>query len=294
VAWQRLKLDAERRVADALGEILMDLGALSVSVMDAAAGTAREEPIFGEPGETARLWEACTLSALFTLDADVEEALAASARIAGLAAAPAHAVERLEDQDWVARTQELLAPVHASPRVWVVHSWHVPPDPAAVNVLVDPGTAFGTGGHATTRLCLAWLDEHVRGGETVLDWGTGSGILAIAALKLGAARAIGVDVDEEALRVAAANAQANDVAIDLHGARDAPVVEADLVVANILASPLKALAPLLARAVRPGGALALSGILVDQAAEVAAAYPDFAFDPPRAEEGWVLLGGRRG
>ena len=170
-----MKIRAERPAALLLVELLMDQGALSVSLEDAHAGTAEERPVFAEPGEPqGDGWDACTVSALFPLDADVPSALAAASAAAGLAAPPPFSIERLEEQDWVARTQELLAPLHASPRVWIVHTWHVPPDPGAVNVVIDPGTAFGTGGHATTRLCLEWLDERVRGGETVLDWGTGS------------------------------------------------------------------------------------------------------------------------
>ncbi len=295
MSWQNVKIRADRPAALHLVELLMDHGALSVSLEDARAGTPVERPVFAEPGEPrGELWDVCTVGALFPLDADVPAALAAAAAAAGLAAPPPFSIERLEEQDWVARTQELLAPLHVSRRVWIVHTWHTPPDPAAVNVLIDPGTAFGTGGHATTRLCLEWLDERVGGGEIVLDWGTGSGILAIAALRLGAARAVGVDLDPEAIRVARANAALNHAAVELFAPGGAPDVRADLVLANILANPLKTLAPTLTRATRPGGAIALSGLLANQVDEVAAFYRDaFSLDAPRVEDGWALLAGHR-
>jgi ribosomal protein L11 methyltransferase len=163
-----------------------------------------------------------------------------------------------------------------------------------VNLLLDPGLAFGTGSHASTRLCLRWLEQLIAGGETVLDYGCGSGILAIASLKLGAARAVGVDVDPQAIAVAEANARRNNVAAEFFESGALPAFASDLVVANILANPLKVLAPIVAGRCRPGGHVALSGILVEQTADVQRAYePWVAFDAPEEEEGWVCLSGRR-
>ncbi|HUF80371.1 MAG TPA: 50S ribosomal protein L11 methyltransferase, partial [Burkholderiales bacterium] len=185
-------------------------------------------------------------------------------------------------------------PIRISPRLWIVPSWHEPPDPAAVNLLLDPGLAFGTGSHPTTRLCLRWLEREIRGGESMIDYGCGSGILAIAAMKLGAARAAGVDIDERALVAGRDNALHNRVDVSFHSAAGAIRQPARIVVANILAHPLIVLAPLLARLTADGGRLALAGLLEDRAADVRAAYePWFDFDASAQDEGWVLLGATR-
>jgi ribosomal protein L11 methyltransferase len=185
-------------------------------------------------------------------------------------------------------------PVHVSPRVWVVPTWHTAPDAAAINLIIDPGLAFGTGTHPTTRLCLEWLDHNLRGGERVLDYGCGSGILAIAAMKLGAQRACGIDIDPQAVQAAQQNAQQNSVEITWATAEQDVAGPAQIVVANILANPLTVLAPLLARLTRSGGQIALSGILVEQADAVLEAYAeDFTMKRAATDEGWVLLTGRR-
>jgi ribosomal protein L11 methyltransferase len=178
--------------------------------------------------------------------------------------------------------------------LWIVPSWHAAPDPDAINVVLDPGLAFGTGTHSTTQLMLRWLERTVRGGEAVIDYGCGSGILAIAALKLGASIAYGFDLDQQALLAARHNAMQNQVQLQLSAGADASTGAVQIVVANILAHPLIVLAPLLAGRVRPGGLLALSGILADQAPEVLAAYRQW-FDIAVADhqEGWVLLSGLR-
>jgi ribosomal protein L11 methyltransferase len=176
----------------------------------------------------------------------------------------------------------------------VVPTWHTPPDPAAINLIIDPGLAFGTGTHSTTRLCLQWLDDHVRGGESVLDYGCGSGILAIAAVKLGAGHATGVDIDAAALLAARTNAMQNQVVMQFESAAQAASTVHDIVLANILANPLIMLAPLLARATRGGGHVVLSGILEQQAAEVSDTYSEwFAMSTAQHDEGWVLLSGVR-
>ncbi|HYK12817.1 MAG TPA: 50S ribosomal protein L11 methyltransferase, partial [Burkholderiales bacterium] len=213
---------------------------------------------------------------------------------AGLDSAVVVDVKPVADQDWVRATQNQFQPVRVSSRLWVVPTWHAAPDPAAVNLVIDPGLAFGTGTHATTRLCLKWLDTNLRGGESVLDYGCGSGILGIAALKLGAARATGVDIDPLALLAARHNAMQNQVHMAFVAAeRDAPE-PADIVLANILANPLTLLAPLLARLTRRGGHILLSGVLEHQAREVEDAYRA-AFDlaPLERDEGWVLISGSK-
>jgi ribosomal protein L11 methyltransferase len=213
---------------------------------------------------------------------------------AALPRSTAYEVRLIEEDDWVRRTQSQFTPQRITDRLWIVPTWHQPPVQHAVNVVLDPGLAFGTGTHPTTRLCLRWLDKHVHGGETVVDFGCGSGILAIAALKLGAGRASGVDIDPNAVEAARRNAAQNRVAATFVSAVDKLESPGDLVVANILAQPLIVLAPLIADLTLQRGRLALSGVLVEQADEVQNTYRAwYDFEPQDAEEGWVLLSGFR-
>jgi ribosomal protein L11 methyltransferase len=280
--------------AAALAEALEALGAVSTDITDADAGTAAESAIFAEPGADTGLWPRCRIVALLPLEADSEALLAAAFSAAGCAPLEAAGIDVLQDNDWVRETQRQFAPIRAGARLWIVPTWHEAPDATAVNIVLDPGAAFGTGSHPTTRLVLAWLEREVRGGEVVLDYGCGSGILAIAAMKLGAARAVAVDIDPLAVAAARYNASANAVDLDVRGV-DAPLdVAADLTVANILANPLRMLAPLLASHTRPGGRLALSGILAAQAGDVMQAYaPFFDMAEAGAEAEWVCLTGTR-
>lgn len=281
--------------ADAFGDALLEAGALAVSVEDADAGTAAERPLFGEPGAVpVGGWARNVLRALVEGDADVAATLEAAAAALGWERVPAHRVEPVPEEDWVRATEAQFDPIRISDRLWIVPSWHSPPDPAALSIVLDPGLAFGTGSHPTTQLCLRWLEARVRGGESVLDYGCGSGILAIAAARLGAGDVIGVDIDPDAVRAARDNAAANRVNARF-AAADAPLPPpADLVVANILASPLKVLAPLLAAQTRPGGRIMLAGLLDAQAGEVADAYaPWFDMAPFDRAEGWTALEGVR-
>lgn len=293
--WQALKIAADAKTAEGLSESLMDLGALSVSIEDAHAGTEEEQEIFGEPGEPpAGVWQDALVNALFEADADLPAIVAAAAEAAGLDAPPSFEVEAVPEQDWVRQTQAQFAPIPISPRLWIVPTWHESPDPSAINLILDPGLAFGTGSHPTTRLCLQWLDRNLHGGETLLDYGCGSGILAIAALKLGAGRVVGVDIDPQAIQASGYNAEQNQVIAEFYLPDDAPSVKADVVVANILTNPLKMLAPMLANAALPGGRIVLSGILSHQAEDVLAVYREW-FDIAVADEseGWVCLSGTR-
>jgi ribosomal protein L11 methyltransferase len=233
------------------------------------------------------------VSTLLDEEADATAVVAAACARAGIATPP-HRVQRLADRDWVLASREQFQPIRISPRLWIVPSWHAPPDLAAINLLLDPGLAFGTGSHPTTRLCLQWLEREVRTGVSVVDYGCGSGILAIAAMKLGAARADGVDIDERALLAARGNALHNRVDVTFHSAAGAIRRPAQLVVANILARPLIVLAPLLAGLTARGSRLALAGVLEEQGAEVRNAYePWFEFDPPVCDAGWILLSATR-
>jgi ribosomal protein L11 methyltransferase len=293
--YQALTLTVGAADAEALSDALIESGALAVDVADADAGTPLEDPLFAEPGENpAGGWRRTRLQALFAAGADVGAALGAACVAAGAPIPAGHAVAGVAEQDWVRLTQSQFAPIRVSERLWVVPSWCEAPDPGAINLLIDPGLAFGTGSHATTRLCLAWLDANLRGGERVIDYGCGSGILAIAALKLGAASATGVDIDPQALLAARENAAQNAVAAQFLPAQAARLEPADVLVANILTNPLRLLAPALAQLVRPGGRIALSGILAQQATEVAGAYrAAFALEPPQEDDGWVLMAGVR-
>jgi ribosomal protein L11 methyltransferase len=297
MSYQVLRFDSGAADADAWSDALLDAGALAVDLSDPHAGGDQETPVFDEPaappqiGAPLQLWPLSRVSALFAADADAASALAAAARALGLPLPVAeHAV--VPEQDWVRATQSQFGPIDAGDGLWIVPSWCPPPAEAAHVLRLDPGLAFGTGSHPTTRLCLQWLSRHVRPGEHVLDYGCGSGVLAIAAALLGAGEVIGTDIDPQAIRVSRDNAAANAVSarFDLPGAL--PAATFDVVVANILANPLVVLAPLLAARTRNGGRIALSGILEGQAAEVVAAYtPWITLAPSQAAEGWVLLAG---
>ena len=291
--WQSVRILVDSKQAEPLSDALMETGALSVSLEDADAGTVDETPLFGEPDHpTAELWPHSIAIALLSEDADVAATLAAAAKLAGIPVPTDYTIETVEEQDWVRLTQSQFDPIPISPRLWIVPTWHDAPDPHAINLKLDPGLAFGTGSHPTTRLCLRWLDAHLQGGETLLDYGCGSGILAIAAAKLGAARGDGVDIDNQAVTASRDNATLNEVSAHFCLPGELGPGQYDLVVANILTNPLKGMAPLLTGRVRPGGRLVLSGILVEQADDVMAVYRDsIDFDPPEIDEGWVRLTG---
>lgn len=271
----------------------MSLGAISVSLEDADAGSLDETPIFGEPTEPdAGLWQHCIVTALLEPGKQPEDLVGRAAIAVGLTDTPSWTVDTVDDQDWVRLTQSQFDPIPISPRLWIVPSWHNAPDSHAINIRLDPGLAFGTGSHPTTRLCLKWLDEHIKGGESVLDYGCGSGILAIAAAKLGAAEVWGIDIDPQAIQAAAYNADINGVAARFYTPDQAPATAAQIVVANILTNPLKALAPLLTGLTLPKGRLVMSGILESQADAVMQVYSEgFEFGAPVVEEGWVRLCG---
>ena len=294
MAWQLLKIPADEKTAALLSDALMDLGALSASIEDAHAGTEAEQPIFGEPGMQADVWHDSLVTALFAPEADVPALLAEASRQAGLAGPPNHSIESLEEQDWVRLTQSQFDPIRISARLWIVPSWHESPDAQAINLELDPGLAFGTGSHPTTRLCLQWLDENIRGGESVLDYGCGSGILAIAAKKLGAGEVTGVDIDPQAVQASQDNAQRNHVTARFALPDAAPRAQYDVVVANILSNPLRVLAPALAASVRPGGRIVLSGVLAEQAKEMNAIYGEwFDMAPAVIDEDWARLTGAK-
>jgi ribosomal protein L11 methyltransferase len=287
------RFDVPANEADAWSDALLEAGALSVDVSDPFAGTDRETPMFGEPGEPpSSLWQLSRVVALFDGDAAVEDVVRDASTHAALRV-PQYEAYPVADEDWVRKTQSQFAPIEIAPDFFIVPTWSDPPRADAFNVRLDPGLAFGTGSHPTTRLCLRWLREAVRGGESLLDYGCGSGILAIAAAKLGAADVVGVDVDPQAIRASAANAAMNGVGVRFALPADLGAGRFDIVVANILANPLMLLAPALCARVAEGGAIALSGVLAGQADDVLAAYaPWFTLAAVRADEGWLLLASR--
>jgi len=293
MAWLSLKIQADERSAGALSDALMDLGALSAAIEDADAETLNERAIFGEPGEPVdSVWQNSVVSGLFNVDADIPAIVAAAAAAVGLAALPRYIVENVAEQDWVRLTQAQFDPIRISSRLWIIPTWHTAPDSDAINLALDPGLAFGTGSHPTTRLCLQWLEKNIHGDESVLDYGCGSGILAIAAIKLGAKQAIGIDIDPQAIGASRQNAEQNNVSVDFYLPDVAPQQAVDILVANILTNPLKVLAPLLAQAVRTGGKIALSGVLATQANDVLAVYRNyFDIEIAAEDEGWVCLAG---
>ena len=277
--------------AEAWADALVAAGALAVDAADASAGTPAEIPAYGEPG--APPWRHVRITALFDEGTDWPATLARAAESLGQPLAT-YTTALVENTDWVRHTQAQFAPVRVTDALWVVPSWCAPPDSAAIVVRLDPGLAFGTGSHPSTLLCLRWLATELRAAASVLDYGCGSGILAIAAAKLGAQRIVGVDIDAQAIATSRANAKANGV-IAAFGEPDEFAGEMfDIAVANILANPLELLAPLLAGRVRTGGRVVLSGILEPQAQDVLAAYERwFNIEPWGSTEGWVALAGVR-
>lgn len=293
MGWRSISFLADAAQAEPICDALMEAGALSASIEDADAGTPDEQPQFGEPGSVNTPgWTHSRIVALFEADAEVAPLLAEAAAAVGLAAVPEYAVDFIEEQNWVQLTQSQFDPIRVSDRLWIVPSWHETPDPGAINLILDPGMAFGTGSHPTTRLCLEWLERNVAAGDSVLDYGCGSGILAIAAARLGAAQVAGVDIDPQAVEAARANAERNGVIAHFADSAAPVAGEYDLVVANILSNPLRVLAPAICAHVRPGGRLALSGILREQADEIIAIYAQWL---PLAiadtREDWVCLSG---
>jgi ribosomal protein L11 methyltransferase len=289
-----LRFDTDAAFADAWCDALIAAGALSVDVSDPRAGSDAETPIFGEPGSAPiAWWPLSRLEALFAGDVSLADALHEASRRVGMAA-PAHEVRPVAEKDWVRATQQQFGPIRIGAGFWIVPSWCESPEPSAINVALDPGLAFGTGSHPTTRQCLEWLHENLRCGERLLDYGCGSGILAIAAARLGAGAVFGTDVDPQALAASRENARRNGVMATFTAPDALPIPAFDVLVANILANPLIVLAPALAMRVVAGGRIALSGILEAQATEVAAAFARwFNIAPWRASDGWTLLAGTR-
>ena len=295
MAWQSVSFMTDAARAEPLCDALLEAGALSASIEDADAGTPDEQPQFGEPGSVnSPGWAHSRVVALLEPDADAAALLGTAAAAIGLSEIPAFSIEPVAEQNWVQLTQSQFDPIRVSERLWIVPSWHESPDPAAINLILDPGMAFGTGSHPTTRLCLEWLERNVAAGCSLLDYGCGSGILAIAAARLGAGRVAGVDIDPLAVEAARANAERNGVTALFADSAQPVAGEYDVVVANILSNPLRVLAPAICAHVRSGGRLALSGILREQADEIIGIYAQWLpLEIADVREDWVCLAGRK-
>ena len=295
MAWVNARIIADAQQAEALGDALMEAGALSVTVEDADAGTPEETPQYGEPGMATQLvWARSVLSALFDADQPVAEIVTACAADLGVDAELT--IEAVPETDWVRATQAQFDPIPIGGPLWIVPTWHTPPEADAINLVLDPGLAFGTGSHPTTRMCLQWLVRE-RPTGSILDYGCGSGILAIAAAKLGAREVVGVDIDPQAVRSAHDNADANAVTAAFFDASDTlptpyDTQKYDVVLANILANPLRVLAPALIARLKPGASLVLAGLLAEQAEELIGIYsPWLQMQVGDTQEGWSLLVG---
>ncbi|GLR11199.1 50S ribosomal protein L11 methyltransferase [Mixta theicola] len=290
--WIQIKINTTGADAEALGDLLMEQGAVSVTFQD-----THDTPVFEPlPGET-RLWGDTDAIGLFDAETDMAEIVSLLEQDPLLGKGFRHKIEQIEDKDWEREWMANFHPMRFGQRLWICPSWRDVPDPHAVNVMLDPGLAFGTGTHPTTAMCLSWLDGLDLQGKTVIDFGCGSGILAIAALKLGAAQAIGIDIDPQAIQASRDNAERNGVSdrLALYLPHQQPDnLSADVVVANILAGPLRELAPLISVLPKPGGHLGLSGILASQAESVCEAYTEhFALDPVAEKEEWCRITGIR-
>ena len=285
--WIQLRINTTSDLAESISEQLEESGAVSVTFQDTF-----DNPVFEPlPGET-KLWGNTDVVGLYDAETDIDE-LKSILNLEQYS----YKIEQLEDKDWEREWMDNFHPMQFGKRLWICPSWREIPDPNAVNVMLDPGLAFGTGTHPTTALCLTWLDSLDLNNKIVIDYGCGSGILAIAALKLGAARVIGIDIDPQAIQASCDNAERNKVSekIELYLAKDIPDnLQADVVVANILAGPLKELKPQISKLVKPSGELGLSGILENQSQSVCEAYQtEFVLDPVIEQDEWCRITGKK-
>jgi ribosomal protein L11 methyltransferase len=299
MAWLLLKIEATEQTADTISDALMDIGALSASIEDANAETPAEQAIFGEPSSRdihyppPGIWQHNIVTAMFDETADLVAVVNSLSQATGIASFK-YSTETIAEQDWVRATQAQFDPIRITDKLWIVPNWHDAPSQDAINIVLDPGLAFGTGSHPTTSLCLEWLIQQNLHNQSVLDYGCGSGILAIAAKKLGAMSVVGVDIDAQAVIASNYNAQQNQASVDFYDADSFNHQLFDVVVANILSSALMVLAPALAKYCKTDGKLALSGILEEQHELLITRYSEwFNMDAPIKNDAWILLTGTK-
>jgi len=292
MSYQQITINVNDAVAERLADALMEHGALSAAIEDAYAGTENEQAIFGEPGmPTEQIWQQSKVIALFGENDDAAAMIQAASQACGLKDL-AYTSEILADQDWVRLTQAQFDPIQISERLWITPSWHEAPNTSPHPPPPPPALPSVPGTPPPPRLCLKWLDTQLKGGESVLDYGCGSGILTIAALKLGAGSAVGVDIDEQAIRASKDNAAQNNVDAQFYLPDGLPQGQFDIVVANILANPLRMLGEMLAARTKQGGRIVLSGLLDEQVEELSGIYRQwFDIEPAEIDEGWARLSG---
>ncbi len=295
-SWRELVFLVPGDRVEAWCDALLEAGALSVQAEDADADSPDEQALFGEPGMPVQQagWQRTRLRALLGENAEPDALLREAADAIDAPMPGSTELVSFDDQDWVLASQAQFEPIAIENRILITPTWHldVPVPAGMVRLILDPGLAFGTGSHPTTRMCLGWLARELRPGQRVIDYGCGSGILAIAAALLGAAEVAATDIDPQALTSTRDNALANAVQVHTQET-SAPLAAADVVLANILANPLKVLAPALSMLVRPGGHLVLAGLLERQVDEVAACYPDIDLRVAESMDGWACLAGPR-
>ncbi|CAB0151783.1 Ribosomal protein L11 methyltransferase [Pseudidiomarina piscicola] len=287
MAWMQLTVSAPEQHAPLVGDMLQGNGALAVTYRD-----AQDNPIFEPPLGEVLYWQETLVTGLFPAETDLAPILHNLKQSRYFDDDLKFKTDQLEDKDWEREWMDNFHPIQFGQRLWVCPTWRDIPDPAAVNIMLDPGMAFGTGTHPTTAQCLAWLDGQDLQGKTIVDFGCGSGILAIAALLLGAERAIGIDIDQQALIASRENAERNGVAdkLEVYLPSNQPSLAADIVLANVLAGPLQELADVIQAYVGENGHLVMSGILPRQIEQVQAAYtPTFEFSEPQQQDDWVML-----
>lgn len=286
MAWIQINATVEEALAEPLSDAFMEVGACSVTFED-----AKDQPIFEPELGTTPIWQHTRVVGLFDAETDTQAIVSSLENLLPGIAATQYKIEALEDKDWVRAWMDQFEPMRFGQRLWIVPSWHTPPEPDAVNLMLDPGMAFGTGTHPTTSLCLTWLDQHAPTDLNVIDYGCGSGVLALAAQKLGAADVRGTDIDPQAIIASEQNAERNLADIDFKLVKDFQAAPVDLLVANILAGPLKELAPEFIRLLKPEGTLVLSGLLTNQAPELIAFYDQqgFALLEQQDLDDWSLL-----
>jgi ribosomal protein L11 methyltransferase len=294
MSWTNLIVQTSKEDVDSISDYLIELGAISTSIEDTNLNKNNEELIFAEPNiRSEQFWENNTVQALFEKKIDIELIKIAinnkfnDANLSFL-------TSNIQDKDWVQLTQSQFLPIHVHDKLWIIPTWHNIQDKNAINLILDPGLAFGTGTHPTTHLCLLWLLENISQNTTVLDYGCGSGILGIAAKKIGAKKVFGVDIDNQAIKASEDNSKKNDVKISWSNTKDKIEYKTDLVVGNILSSALSVLAPVLAEHCKSKGKIALSGILESQEEDIKKIYSKwFDFNSSSIKDGWVLISGTK-
>jgi len=292
MSWTNLIVQTNKEDVDSISDFLIALGAISTSIKNTNLNQNNEELIFDEPcNQSQQFWENNTVEALFDKLIDIE-LIKAALTTKFNALNFSIKVSDVQDQDWVKLTQSQFLPINIDEKLWIIPSWHQIQDNKAINLVLDPGLAFGTGAHGTTHLCLLWLLNNVNKKLTVLDYGCGSGILGIAAKKIGADKVFGVDIDSQAIKSSRENAKINNVEIFWSNTEIKIDYKTDLVVANILSSALSVLAPALAEHCNKNGKIALSGILRSQENAIKKIYSQwFDFQPSSYKDGWVLISG---